>query len=73
MKRKSKVYTITEAAKKLGISRQAVHDAIRKGQLKAKRGQIIQTHTVWLLSANAIESYEVSGRHKSAGKKIADA
>jgi predicted DNA-binding protein (UPF0251 family) len=64
-------FTITEAAKKLGISRQAIHDAIQKGQLKAKRGQIVQT--AWILSASAIESYQVSLRHKTAGKKIADA
>jgi predicted DNA-binding protein YlxM (UPF0122 family) len=68
---KKKSFTITEAAKKLGISRQAIHDAIRKGQLKAKRGQIFQT--VWLVSADAIQSYEVSVRHRTAGKKITDA
>jgi len=69
--KKTQSFTITEAAKALGISRAAVFEAIRTGRLKAKRGQIVQT--VWLVSAGALESYQVSARHKSAGKKIADA
>jgi hypothetical protein len=36
-------HTITEAAKKLGISRQAVHKAIRRGLLEAERATITET------------------------------
>ena len=33
-----KTFTITEAAKKLGVKRQAIHEAIKKGRLEAERG-----------------------------------
>ncbi|MFQ5903650.1 MAG: helix-turn-helix domain-containing protein [Candidatus Binatia bacterium] len=62
-------FTITQAARKLGISRQAVHEAIRKGQLKAKRGQIQVVQTVWLIPAAALRAYKVSLSHKQRGKK----
>jgi len=42
-KKKPTSYTITEAAKKLGVKRQAIHEAIKKGRLEAERGKI--THT----------------------------
>jgi len=35
-------YTITEAAKELGITRAAVHRAIKQGRLEAERGEIIK-------------------------------
>jgi excisionase family DNA binding protein len=75
MKKPAKSYTITEAAKKLGISRQAVHGAIRKGQLEAKRGKIVQTRIVkstvmgWKISPESLEDYRVSALHQTAGKK----
>jgi predicted transcriptional regulator len=66
-----KHFTITEAAKKLRISRQAVHEAIAKGQLEAKRGKLVKTVTVqaWLISAAALKAYRVSFSHKRRGKK----
>lgn len=67
-------YTVTEAAKKLGISRQAVHEAIRKGQLKAKQGQItktiVQSTRGWVITEDALRTYKVSPLHQHAGKKI---
>jgi hypothetical protein len=36
----AKKYTITEAAKRLGISRAAVHLAIKQGRLNATPGEI---------------------------------
>lgn len=70
--KKSKSYTISEAAKKLGISRQAVHDAIKKGLLRAHWGEVIITTkaTVRLISAESLKSYRPSERHQIAGKKI---
>ena len=62
-----KSYTITEAAKKLGISRQAVHAAIKRGLIEAERGEIVQT--VWLIPAKSLKSYRVSDVHQSVGKK----
>ena len=77
--KKPKAYTITEAAKKLGVSRQAVHEAIHKKQLKAKRGKIVQTRIVkttvvgWTIDPESLEDYRVSALHQTAGKKIANA
>lgn len=73
--KKPTVYTLSEAAKKLGISRQAVYHAIKKGLLEAKDRKVVQTKivkttiVVKTISASAIESYLVSSRHQSAGKK----
>ena len=64
-------FTVAEAAKKLGISRQAVHDAITKGLLRARWGEI-RTKAL-LISAESLKSYRPSARHQTAGKKIADA
>lgn len=64
---RSKSYTLTEAAKKLGISRQAVHEAIQKGQLKAEKTEV--TQTIWLIPESAIQDYHVSASHKRRGKK----
>ena len=65
-----KNFTLTEAAKKLGISRQAVHKAIERGALKARRVRVQKTE--WQISAEALRSYIVSELHQSAGKKITD-
>ena len=69
-------YTITEAAKKLGISRTAVHEAICKGRLDAKKGKIFQTQILkvvrygWRIPAKALANYRVSLPHQRSGKKI---
>jgi len=57
-------HTITEAAKELGITRAAVHRAIKQGRLEAERGEIIKlvrTKTKgWKISQPSINSYRVS-------------
>jgi predicted DNA-binding protein (UPF0251 family) len=63
-----KEFTITEAAKKLGVSRQAVHVAIKKGSLKARAKKVAEV--VWYITSGSLESYRVSGLHQAAGKKI---
>lgn len=71
----AKSYTITEAAKKLGISRQAVHGAMKKGLIEAKREKIVQTRIVkstivaWKIPETSLEAYRVSALHQTAGKK----
>jgi excisionase family DNA binding protein len=65
--KKPKSYTITEAAKKLGISRQAVHLAISNRQLKANKTKVVQT--IWLIPESALQDYRVSASHKWRGKK----
>jgi hypothetical protein len=73
MKKPAKTYTITEAAKALGISRAAVHEAISGGRLKAKKGKItktiVQVTQGWIITADAIKDYRVSPEHQAAGKK----
>ena len=64
---KPKTYTITEAAKKLGISRQSVHEAIKTGRLPAKWGkQIIE---VLEISAKDLDAFHVDHEQKARGKK----
>jgi predicted transcriptional regulator len=71
----NRYYTITEAAKELGITRAAVHRAIKQGRLEAERGEIIklvQTKTQgWKISRPSLDSYRVSLLHQWVGKKIA--
>ncbi len=68
-------YTITEAAKELGITRAAVHRAIKQDRLEAERGEIIKlvrTKTKgWKISQLSLNSYRVSEIHQWVGKKIA--
>jgi len=61
-----KTFTITEAAKELGLTRQGVHWAIDNGLLKAKLGKIVQTRVShgYLITPKSIESY----RKKIKGK-----
>jgi hypothetical protein len=67
-------FTITEAAKELGITRAAVHRAIKQGRLEAERGEIIRTITTrtkgWKISAKSLNNYRVSSLHQWVGKKI---
>lgn len=68
-------YTITEAAKELGVTRAAVHRAIKQGRLDAARGsfEVVRTVTVkkkgWRISAKDLKSYRVSSLHQWVGKK----
>ena len=71
-----KFYTLTEAANSLGISRNAVHQAIKQKRLKAKRGKfkvertITRTVTGWIIEATELKKYRVSDMHVWVGKKI---
>jgi excisionase family DNA binding protein len=68
-------YTITEAAKELGITRAAVHRAIKQGRLDAERGEIVRIITKrskgWKISKQSLTTYRVSELHQWVGKKIA--
>ena len=72
---RKRYYSITEAAKELGITRAAVHRAIKQGRLEAERGEIIKlvrTKTKgWKISQPSLNSYRVSLLHQWVGKKIA--
>ncbi len=71
--KKPTAYTLSEAAAKLGISRQAVHEAIRKGLLDAHKGKITKTFVYvsrgWVISDKSLKKYQVSDSHVTRGKK----
>jgi predicted DNA-binding protein (UPF0251 family) len=60
-------FTLLEAARRLGISRAAVHKAIRAGRLKA-RSRVVKLRT-WLIDGRDLAAYRVSFLHQEAGKK----
>jgi predicted DNA-binding protein (UPF0251 family) len=62
-----KKYTITEAAKYLGVSRQSVHLAIKRGKLRATMGTI--TIDALLIDGSDLKSYQVDLTRQRAGKK----
>jgi excisionase family DNA binding protein len=66
-KRPDKKLTITEAAKRLGVTRQAVHRAIQWKLLKAKEEQILRK--VWLISESALEDYRKLYSRKPESRK----
>jgi len=61
-------YSISGAAKALGITRSAVHRAIRQRRLEAERGEIIRiirTKTKgWKISQKSLDAYRVSLLHQ---------
>ena len=69
----SKQYSIAEAAKVLGVSRQAVHSAILEKRLKAKHGifEVQRTLKVkgWMIEESDLREFQVSLQHQEAGKK----
>ena len=71
----NKKYSIAGAAKELGMTRAGVHAAIRQKRLKAKRGtfeveRIVRTKMKgWVIEEADLRAFEVSERHKDAGKK----
>ena len=66
-----KSYTITEAAKLKGITRAAVHQAIRKGFLEASWGESVQIirKKALLITAESLNSYRVDSSRQERGKK----
>ena len=54
------MYTIAEAARKLGITRQSLHQAVRSGKIRVARfGQL---GSVVLISEHALEDYRRTKR-----------
>ncbi len=68
-------FTITEAARKLGITRAAVYRAVKQKRLEAREAKIIQVKTVKVtiralrISAKSLKNYRVSMLHQWVGKK----
>jgi predicted DNA-binding protein (UPF0251 family) len=67
MKKRKKTYTITEAARILGLSRAAVHAAITAGRLKARAHEV--KRIVWRIDARSVRGYTVSRAHQKLGRK----
>jgi excisionase family DNA binding protein len=64
-------YTITQAAKKLGVSRAAVHKAIKDNRLEATWGESVQIVRALLISSESLKSYKVDSSRQERGKKTA--
>ena len=62
-------YTIPDAAKCLGITPESVLGAIRRGRLKARLKTVRVPRKIWFISAESVESYEVSASHQERGFK----
>lgn len=62
-------YTITEAAKELGLTRSAVHEAIKTGRLDADWGKVVQVAEAWRIPSKAVRSFRVSSLHQEIAKK----
>ena len=72
---KEKIYSIAEAAKFLGVTRQTIAAAIDQKRLKAKKGAFVVERVVktkvrgWVISEANLKAYTVSAQHQDAGKK----
>ena len=64
---KKPYYTITEASRILGVTRESVWKAIQAGRLKARLRPI--TTRIWAIMPASVAQYEVSVSHQERGKK----
>lgn len=60
--KEKKSYTVSQAAEHLGISRSAVHKAIKTGRLKAKSA-VLKLRS-WAIDSVNLESFQVSESHQ---------
>ena len=67
---RGKYYTITQAARRLGISREAVFGAIKAGKLKASLVKVVTK--AWEIDPKSVDAYPVSISHQYRGKKSLD-
>jgi predicted DNA-binding protein YlxM (UPF0122 family) len=66
-KKKKKTYTIPEAATRLGVTRAAIHDAIKKGRLEAEWGETVVR--ALLITEENLNAYRVDSSRQERGKK----
>ena len=72
MPKKKTTYTVSEAAKRLKVTRGAIHDAINQGRLKAKWGVAIRVvkQRALLIPEQSLKEYVVDrSRQQRARKK----
>lgn len=65
--KRTKPYSPTEAAKKLKVSRAAIHEAIKTKRLKATYK--IKKVRVYEIAPSELDAFEVSPRHQKAGQE----
>lgn len=66
-----KSFTVNEAAKELGVTRAAIHQAIKNGRLDFEWGEAVHIirKKARLITAEALKNYEVDLSHQDRGKK----
>lgn len=69
MTQRRRPYTLSEASKRIGITPESVLLAIKKGRIKGKKKTVLIKKTIWQLSPESVESYEVSRSHQQRGLK----
>jgi predicted transcriptional regulator len=70
-KTSKKTYTVNEAAKQLGVTRAAIHQAIKNHKLEWTWGSITQVieRRVKLVNADSLAKYRVDADQQGRGKK----
>ena len=64
-------YTVNEAAKRLGVTRAAIHEALKSDKLEWTWGTITQVieRRVKLVNADSLAKYRVNSDQQGRGKK----
>lgn len=62
-------YTITEAAKKLKVTRAAIHRAIQDKRLNAQWGEKARVVKALIISEEDLKAFQVDVEQQSRGKK----
>ncbi len=62
-----RTYTVSQAARRLKVSRPAILQAIKEGRLAAKKEPVEKW--VWKIPHSSLKAYEVSLSHQVRGKK----
>ena len=65
-----KTFSVGEAAKRLGISRQSVHSAIQRGTLEARKKIVEKVE--YRIPEDALEAYAIDEPRRQAGLKNRD-
>lgn len=68
-KKTPKTYTISEAAKKLKVTRAAIHRAIQDKRLNAKWGESARVVKALIISEEDLKAFQVDTEQQSRGKK----
>jgi len=74
MPKKKTAYTVSEAAKKLKVTRAAIHDAIKQGRLKAKWGLAIRVvkQRALLIPEQSLKQFTVDRSQQQRARKKTD-